>query len=390
MFTIKEIKALNYLLSSREMEHPKEPENITEALSSVEEKLKKELAEITEVARTLKEKNIKIMLVTKASGKNYSIECGIADGSKLFPETEKNYDHHGEFKEKYRNPLFRQWSEINDNATIEISHIDADTWLTLLSMLNPLHQEWKYKSTLMFEHIAEMDNHGTKWFRDLKNYSIKNKLEVSENSYYFFVGIGEIAKKEGFPRVKDDPQDVTNVISRMSKYTLTEIIESGRIAIEESEKTYIKRQKASSFNKKIGFWSIDKEDSFDPSRPYEDGIDVVVVFRNHWKTISIYANPEKDYNFAGRTFAGVLFQGHPKACGSPRGQEMTEEKGVEIFEDILYSLEEGFEDQFYILKIGNEYVPKHIDMDLDTDICSTLDEAQGLITSWICEHDFEL
>jgi len=39
MFTIKEIKALQYLLDSRETEYPKEPEQITEALSSVEEKL---------------------------------------------------------------------------------------------------------------------------------------------------------------------------------------------------------------------------------------------------------------------------------------------------------------------------------------------------------------
>ena len=56
--------------------------------------------------------------------------------------------------------------------------------------------------------------------------------------------------------------------------------------------------------------------------------------QNHhdWKTISIYADPKSSYNFAGKTFAGILFQGHPKACGSPRGKIMSQEDGKKVFD----------------------------------------------------------
>lgn len=42
-------------------------------------------------------------------------------------------------------------------------------------------------------------------------------------------------------------------------------------------------------------------------------------------------HPDSDYSFAGQTIAGIEFNGHAKACGSPRGQEMTLEDAIEVY-----------------------------------------------------------
>lgn len=68
---------------------------------------------------------VTILLVKEASGENYSIECGM-DGL-------KNFDHH----EKYKNlssPCKRQIPLLNEDAIIEISHIDCNVYLTICRM----------------------------------------------------------------------------------------------------------------------------------------------------------------------------------------------------------------------------------------------------------------
>jgi len=62
---------------------------------------------------------MQIILVTKASGKNYSVEAGLSDGI-------KNFDHHNEHK---NNPAPCNDSRIlslkDNNAVIEITHADT-------------------------------------------------------------------------------------------------------------------------------------------------------------------------------------------------------------------------------------------------------------------------
>ena len=75
----------------------------------------------------------------------------------------------------------------------------------------------------------------------------------------------------------------------------------------------------------------DEVDILNPSMAYDYQIDVVVVYRKNWKTISIYCNPKSDYHFGGEIINEIKFAGHPQACGSPRGQEFTFEDAKNIF-----------------------------------------------------------
>jgi len=360
MFTIKEMKSIQYLLNSRETEYPKEPENITLALSSVEEKICMFLHAIEN------EKNFKILLVPNASGTCYSIEAGLHDGI-------KNFDHHGKYKDELSPCVNTNIKKINDHPIIEVSHIDCDTFIGLMRMISPE----LIPSNINLSLVASLDLNGTSMYLSQmkKEPSVKSQIFPA---LCYFVGVGQLARLVDFPRVMSEPQDITECIREMFKVGSEMVIEMGQDAIEKSEYSYRDCRVASKDN--VGYWVIGTEDSFDPSRPYMDGIDIVIVFRECWKTISIYCNPTSEYEFGGKEIAGILFQGHPKACGSPRGQEMSVEQGLKVFEDILSSRVENFEDRFYIMKIeGGKYVPVHLDEELDVDICDTEEEAELLI-----------
>jgi len=104
--------------------------------------------------------------------------------------------------------------------------------------------------------------------------------------------------------------------------------------IEAGEKAYVDCKH--DLDRKVGLWSIGPNDAFDPSRPYKDGVDVVVVYRQHYASVSIYANPKSEYEFANTVIAETLFAGHPKACGSPRGREFSEAQAIEIFKEVCH------------------------------------------------------
>jgi hypothetical protein len=82
-----------------------------------------------------------------------------------------------------------------------------------------------------------------------------------------------------------------------------------------------------------GFWMLENN-SFDPSRPYKDNIDIVVIYRKNYRTMSIYCNPSSNYNFNGKIIKGIELKGHNKACGSPRGREITENEAFEVYKVI--------------------------------------------------------
>jgi len=316
----------------------------------------------------------KILLVSEASGENHSIGAGVHDGI-------KNFDHHGKYENEISPCINDEILEVEDNATIEISHIDCDTMVGLLRMISHT-----LIPDINLSVINEIDRNGTSTI--IKRIKEERRSD-DERALFYYLGVGTLDRKVNFPRVTSDPQDVTEYIREMFKVGPAMVIEMGQDAMEKSEYSYRNCRVASKDN--VGYWVIGPEDSFDPSRPYSDGINIVIVYRSHWKTISIYCNPSSSYEYGGKEIAGILFQGHPKACGSPRGQEMSLEDGLKIFEEVLSPFLEGFDNRFYIMKTeGRKYIPVHIDENIDTDSCDTEEEAELLIEEWVSEHNYEL
>jgi len=63
-------------------------------------------------------------------------------------------------------------------------------------------------------------------------------------------------------------------------------------------------------------------------------VEVVVVFRTHYASVSIYCTPTSPSAYGGKTVAGIPFAGHPKAAGSPRGQAISEHTARAVFDEI--------------------------------------------------------
>jgi hypothetical protein len=241
----------------------------------------------------------------------YSIEAGIADNI-------QHFDHHKEEHKVYPSPCNNTSIEpIKEDGSIkyiQISHLDADTFIGIARLLGVNHF---FKGTLNFNKMEEIDLHGSKG--------------ISKNSptYQFMVGVGVLARKLNFPRITDEPTDVTSIIKEMLGTSVFSFIQYGKCSIDKSEADY--KECMYSRQENHGLWVVDATHDFNPSRPYEDGVEVVVVYRPHYKSISIYADPDTNHNFAGQTIAGIEFNGHAKACGSPRGQEMTLEDAIEVY-----------------------------------------------------------
>jgi len=64
-----------------------------------------------------------------------------------------------------------------------------------------------------------------------------------------------------------------------------------------------------------------------------------VVYRDHFKSISIYCAPESPYEFGNREVGGIKFAGHAKACGSPRGENFTRDDAKKVFEAVVDEVE---------------------------------------------------
>lgn len=249
----------------------------------------------------------KIILTSKPSFHGYSIEAGKADNK-------KHFDHHGEF-ENLPSPCnnFQIRPIKEKEAFIEITHMDADTYCGILRLLGK--DLPKVDLTL----LEEIDNNGSS--------VCGNKFNTT---LLYMLGIEKLQRDLEFPKVSNIPQDVTSLVEKIIKYNPEEIIATGRKAQDVSEKSYEECKVIAKDNKVL--FSINALDNLDPSRAYEDGFEVVVVYREHYKSISIYCNPSSNYAYGGSTVSGILFNGHPKACGSPRGEEMSLEQSKDVFE----------------------------------------------------------
>ncbi|RJQ30589.1 teicoplanin resistance protein VanZ [Candidatus Parcubacteria bacterium] len=258
---------------------------------------------------------VKILLQKLASGENFSLEAGVHDG-------QRNFDHHGKFAGNpapCNNPEIRPAPE---GATIEISHLDGDTFVGLLRMTG---RELPVGVDLSL--MERIDLNGSSVCR-----------EKFHPTRMYMVGVGEFARQLKFPRVSEEPQEVTGLVVELASNSASAIIEAGRLATEKSEASY--RDCKVAVEGKVGLWAIGAEDPLDPSRPYEDGVETVIVYRRHFETVSIYASPASPHAFGGKEVAGISFAGHPKACGSPRGMKMSEENAKRVFEAIAAQMPE--------------------------------------------------
>jgi hypothetical protein len=254
---------------------------------------------------------MKILLVTKASGENFSLEAGLADGV-------RNFDHHRELSANPAPCRDERIPVIVGDECVEITHIDADTYVGLLRMAGRPIPEI---DLLLMEQI------------DLNGSSACS--DRFDPTLLYMVGIGELARGLKFPRPSAEGSiDVSELVEVMFVKTTEEIVELGRNATERSEATYAGCRKAISLSGRVGFWAIGPTDPLDPSRPYDDGVEAVIVYRQYYQSVSIYCSPFSPLQFGGEMVAGIIFAGHPKAAGSPRGTAMTEEDAQRVFAEI--------------------------------------------------------
>ncbi|APR02803.1 hypothetical protein CLQ_13668 (plasmid) [Clostridium botulinum Af84] len=251
---------------------------------------------------------MRIILTSKPEFQGYSIEAGKGDNI-------KHFDHHGQF-ENYPSPCNNNQIPVaEEDSIIEITHMDADTYVGILRLLG------KDLPNINLEMLEQIDNNGSSICRDKYNPALLYQL-----------GIQKLQIDLGFPRVTENRTNVTFIVKEMLKYSMEKIIKIGEEFQKSSEKAY-KNCALRKENNKILF-VISSKDNLIPSRAYEDNYDIVVVYRKRYKTISIYCNPKSQYAFAGKEVAGIKFDGHPQACGSPRGMEMTEEQALKVWEEI--------------------------------------------------------
>jgi hypothetical protein len=241
----------------------------------------------------------------------YSIEAGVADNI-------QHFDHHKEEHNMYPSPCNNtSIKPIEDDGSIkyiQISHLDSDTFIGIVRLLGVNHI---LREPLEFNMMEYIDLNGSKG------------INKDNPTYQFMVGVGVLARKLNFPRITDEPQDVTDIVQQMLDTSVFSFIQYGKCSIDKAEADYKECMYSQQGN--MGLWVVDATHDFNPSRPYEDEIQVVIVYRPHYKSISIYADPDSDYSFAGQTISGIEFNGHAKACGSPRGQEMTLEDAIEVY-----------------------------------------------------------
>jgi hypothetical protein len=238
----------------------------------------------------------------------FSIEAGQADGK-------QHFDHHGEMSENPSPCNDPRIVAAPDGSEVGITHMDADTFVGLLRLAG------QPMPNVDLSIMEEIDNSGSAG------------VSKEDRTLHYMVGISQLSRLAKFPRCPKEGQiDVSAELAEMMTYSDEKIIAMGKEAVEASEATYTDCRKA--VGSKVGLWSVGANNPFDPSRPYEDGFEIVVSYRRHHKAMSIYCSGVTSHAFADKTIAGVLFAGHPQACGSPHGEEITEEKALEVFRHI--------------------------------------------------------
>lgn len=251
-----------------------------------------------------------IRLVKEASGENYSLEAGLADGV-------KNFDHHGDFAEQPAPCNDERIEKIPSDAVIEITHLDADTLMGIFRMCG-----YVMPADIDLDLMEKID---------VKGSSFLSQGGLGNHTRQYMVGVNDLAREENFPRWQDEDLDVSKIVYAITRLHDKQIMMHGLLAMEKGEDAY--QRSLQTIDQHVAFIIIAKGDSVDPSRAYADECDVVIIYREAFRSISIYGNPKPGVSpeLAGIEFAGIEFAGQPRACGSPRGEEYAPEDAKRVF-----------------------------------------------------------
>lgn len=247
-------------------------------------------------------------LTTRPENFEFSLESGLADNI-------CHFDHHKDDHRGYPSPSNNPKIPAVSGKKVAISHLDADTFIGILRL------EGAEMPSINLNVVEQIDLNGSSIIAD-----------KFDRSLLYMLGIGKLSRILNFPRVeKDTDIDVTEYISKIAEKDAEEIIKIGE---ETQKKSFADFDKAKEYKKNnVALFSVDASMDFNPSMAYDEGVDIVVVYRKHYASISIYVNPSYDFVARG-TWAGIEFAGHPKACGSPRGVEFTFEDAINVFKAI--------------------------------------------------------
>ncbi len=144
-------------------------------------------------------------------------------------------------------------------------------------------------------------------------------------------GVEEAYRSLEIPLPSDQPQDITEKITRLllRLENTEDVIRVGKRKLDEAKKEYDKAEKKI-FGKVLAIF-CSKTAQIDPSIGYIEGFDVVVFFRDQYQSISLYGNPKTKIDFMKNSvYDGIPFNGHSKACGSPRGTPFTWEDAIAV------------------------------------------------------------
>ena len=260
--------------------------------------------------------SIKIALVHPENRNEaaYSVECGAGDNL-------RHFNHHGQ---NFPSPCNNDMIAYVESGLIQISHLDADTLVGIMHMLDV-----RPGGDLDYSIMEYIDNNGSAGIPPCSTLA-------------FMVAIEDWTVTNKFPRCPkagDPAIDVTDLVISLIETTQTpDLIAAGYISIGKSEKDYLKAlittQPMRDPDYTVGLYQVAEGMKFDPSRPYQDGIDVVVVHEEQYQSVSIYCSPKSDFAFGGEVVGNIQFTGHAKACGSPRGIPFTLNAAHQVFEDI--------------------------------------------------------
>lgn len=273
-----------------------------------------------------------VVLTKQASGNNYSIEAGIADGL-------KNFDHHRKMADQPA-PCADTRIPTISSGCIEISHLDADTLIGILRFygdagvaeINPqrLHDYGSAWNSVLIDLalMARIDTEGSSFLP-------QNGLENTTRQW--MVGVTHLAQRFKLPRWEGKDVDVTAVVEQIIALSDEEIIQVGKEAMVKGEESYQKAKVRATHSSSCHGPCLCQEkpdEPIDPSRPYADGYHFVVIYRAWLRQIGVYVNPKVNFTVGGKTFAGIKFEGQAKAAGSPRGENFSLEQANSVCESV--------------------------------------------------------
>lgn len=251
-----------------------------------------------------------ILTCNKQINPEYSLEFGFDGGN--------NYDHHDKFSNNpapCNNPKI---SKVPENAVVYVNHIDADNFIGLMRMKG---------IPLPAVNMQQVETIDTK-----SSFFLTPEERVNRTSAYY-VGIGQLTRLAGIPRVTEEETDITELVEKMLNYHEDEIVRLGYEAIKKFDEDF--NDCIVETNGDTILLEGKEGKALNVALAYERGYSKAVVFRPNFKTVSVYGSPTSGLNYAKKTIAGILFDGHPTACGSPRGEVLTLDDAKKVYLEII-------------------------------------------------------